>query len=105
MTEKITEEEMFYVRDYFLNAEGFFPDALISVDKDFDNIIEYLNENYTNEELYEKCEKIMEKVETGQVKQEEMEKTEIDLTLLFKAIKEKEKVKKLIKTPTAQKHI
>ncbi len=98
----ISEESIFYTRDYFLDAEGFFPEALRNSSELFNESVEYLREKYTNEELYEKCEEIMEKVETGQVKQEQMQEIEIDLTLLFTAIKEKELIKKLIKMPIKQ---
>ena len=100
----ISEESIFYTRDYFLDAEGSFPEALRNSSELFSKAIEHLREKYTNEELYEKCEEIMERVETGQIKQENMQEIEIDLTLLFTAIKEKELIKKLIKTPLKQNH-
>ena len=88
-----TNNDLYSIRDYFLDAEKPFSDF---VEKECDNEIYNLREQYTNEELFNASEKLMEMVETGQVKQEDMEKVEAQLAVLFIAIQEKRK--SLIKT-------
>ena len=82
-----------FLRDTFLNAEKEYLEELKKQPK-YKDFIQYLN-RYSSKDLYLESIKRISNIETGRVKEEDLEKVETEITLLLASIQDcvREKVK------------
>ena len=96
MNENNINGKIAFLRDTFLKAEKDYLEELIKEPK-YKNFIEDLNK-YNSKELSLKAVKRISAIESGKVKEEDLEKVETEITLLLASIQDcvREKVKEKI---------
>ncbi len=97
MNENNINGKINFLRDTFLKAEKDYLEELIKEPK-YKNFIEDLNK-YNSKELSLEAVKRISAIESGKVKEEDLEKVETEITLLLASIQDcvREKVKEKIK--------
>ena len=97
MNENNINGKIAFLRDTFLKAEKDYLEELIKKPK-YKNFIEDLNK-YNSKELSLEAVKRISAIESGKVKEEDLEKVETEITLLLASIQDciREKVKEKIK--------
>ncbi len=97
MNENNINGKIAFLRDTFLKAEKDYLEELIKEPK-YKNFIEDLNK-YNSKELSLETVKRISAIESGKVKEEDLEKVETEITLLLASIQDcvREKVKEKIK--------
>ena len=87
-----------HLRDTFLLAEKDYIKELIKIPEVIDLIAEI--GDYSSDDLFETAQAIIESVEAGEFSDDEMEKIELQLTVILAAIRDKVLIKELTLMPS-----
>lgn len=92
----IDREEIVFLRDTFIDAETDYLNKLLENDE-INKLISDLGEKFSDEELYNMANDLVQQVDLGQIKDEDMELIEIKILILLVAIRDVKYSKQLVK--------
>ena len=93
----INRDDIVFLRDTFIDAEGDYLDQLLKYDK-VNKLICDLSEKFNDLELYNMANDLIQSVDFGEIKDEDMELVETKILILLVAIRDIEYRKQLVKT-------
>ncbi len=94
MDKRVNDESLEFRKTYLKSKYDYL--SAILKKKEYVEIIKSFNQTYSSSTLLEMAKQRINSIEKGEIRKEDLEKVELQITLLFTAIQDKELINKLL---------